>query len=366
MSSKPAKKIIDFKFKLDEALKDYMIKQLDKTRFNPRELRLSENGSCPRKRVLRALGYSITHPMTLEDAKNFEKGRAIELWVTNILEQLYPGEIIREFVVNHPYGDPIGEGHVDIVWPSKKLLVEIKAVSEERANQGLPIQDHVDQLMGYLHFKKDPDGKRYYTQGKIIYLIIGRYGITPVEYPVFYVPEKGEALEAEMRDLWVNHVLQEIVPFVPKDAHAKGFPCYWESTDLKGNTCPHYCEFHGHCWTEDSFLDDICTELDDNKELFAEYHRVRETMKALDSENKKLRAQKGVLEARLSRLYEKLGEKKLIAGDIQISRAVIKGRVSYDIKSALECGAVDMEAIKPFMSQSPGYERFTVRKVKQD
>ena len=52
MSSKPAKKIIDFKFKLDEALKDYMIKQLDKTRFNPRELRLSENGSCPRKRVL--------------------------------------------------------------------------------------------------------------------------------------------------------------------------------------------------------------------------------------------------------------------------------------------------------------------------
>lgn len=359
-------KILDFN--LAEQVENYMENQLTASRFNPRELRISENGGCARKRVLRALEYGETHPMTLADAKNFEKGRAIEAWLTDILDKLYPGEINREVIVNHPYGDPIGEGHIDIEWPAKEMLVEIKACSEEKAASGLPLKGHIDQLTSYLHFKKDEDGNRKYHFGVIIYLVLGRYGITPKDFPVFYTEEKGEALEAEMRDVWVNHVLRKDLPLVRKEAHAKGFPCYWE--DRTGNeVTPHFCEFHGHCWTEDSFVDDICTSTDDPEtiKLFDEYEKLKSTMKALDTEQNKFKEKKGVLEARLDRLYNAVGEKKLKAGNVEISRAQIAGRSNIDIKAAIECGVVSELALAPFKpAPSPGYSRFTVKRVKTE
>ncbi|MBS4024025.1 MAG: hypothetical protein KGZ79_16670 [Dethiobacter sp.] len=359
----PSEKIPDFK--LDKILEQYMVDQLTKKKFNYRELRISENGSCGRKRVLRALGRKETHALTLEDARNFEKGRMGEGWIAKVLDELYPGEIHQEVIVKHPYGEPHGEGHADLVWTSKGIVYEVKTVSEEKAAHGLPITGHVNQNMSYQHFLNKEGHK--IRAGEIIYLILARYGVFPVSFPVYYVSEIGDALEEEMRNLWVNHVLRKDVPFVPEDAHPRGFPCYWEGVNLNGEKVPHFCQYHGHCWDlEESFIDEICTNLDDdeNIKLFDEYERIKSTMKALENEQKKLKEKKGVLEARLARLYNKIREKKLQAGAVVISRAQLSGRVTYDTRKAIECGVISPQALEPFKSFSPGYYRFTVKRVK--
>lgn len=351
---------------LAEVLTSYIEFQVTKVKFNPRELRISENGGCPRKRVLRATGAEKTHPMTIADARNFEKGRMGEGWITSVLETLMPGKVEAEVIVKHPYGDPHGEGHADLVCWETGMVYEVKTVSQEKAAYGLPVLEHVNQNMLYQHFLKAAGHKIY--GGEIIYLILARYGIYPRSYPVIYVPDIAAELEEEMRNLWHNHVLPGSVPFVPENAHPKGFPCLWESTELDGTKIQHPCEFHGHCWgLEDSFIDDFHLSLDDPEvlQLFAEYDRLRAVQSSLDGELKRLKGARGPLEEKLAQLFEsRPGEKKLTAGSVTIARSQVNGRVSYDISKAAACGAVSLTALEPFKSSSPPYDKYTVSKAK--
>ncbi|MBT9156936.1 MAG: hypothetical protein DDT37_01933 [Firmicutes bacterium] len=167
----------------------------------------------------------------------------------SVLAKILPGGFIREAICLHPYGDPHGEGHIDIEYPTDNLLIEVKTTSEEKAAYGLPVAAHVTQMQSYLHFHRDAAGRQY-EHGGILYLILRRHGIHPAWYPVNRVPDAGNAIEALMHNLWHDHVLRGTVPFVSQAAHPKAFPCSWDSKDTDGKTIAHPCEYWGHCWSE--------------------------------------------------------------------------------------------------------------------
>jgi hypothetical protein len=345
-------------------LDTYMESQLHVGKFNPRELRLSENEGCARRRVMRCLQKEQTHPLTIHDARNFEKGRAGEMWVENILAKALPGGIIREAICLHPYGDPHGEGHIDIEYPTGNLLIEVKTTSEEKAAIGLPISSHVTQMQSYLHFHRDANGNQY-NHGGILYLVLRRYGIYPVWYPVNRVPEKGNAIEALMQNLWHNYVLKGIVPYVSQTAHPKAFPCMWESKD--GNkTVAHPCEFWGHCWN-DGDIDTALTNINiptetEQAELLQKYETLRSEYSAGEQQQKAIKIAKDELEEQLNDLFDLRNTDKLTAGGIIVSRKYSPGRTSWDIPHALQCGAVTAAALEPFKRIGDGYMRFTVKK----
>jgi hypothetical protein len=340
---------------------DHMIAGLTTKKFNHRELRLSENNSCQRRRVLRCLGFAETHPLTLDAARNFEKGRAGEMYAETVLDKAFPGQIRREVIVPHPFGDPHGEGHIDIEIKDVGL-VEIKTVSEEKANSGLPVEDHIFQMQSYLHFYNRPGIGRY-ASGEILYLVLERYGIRPISFPVRYDPARGAAIEALMADTWYNYVLAEKLPNVPKEYGAKGFPCYWEMKNSNGQCSPQYCQYHGHCWDEASFIDNIPAIVNEAEmaQLFEKYWDLTQKYKSLNEDAEAAKAEKKEIESSLSSIFDNLGEKRISADGITISRAVVAGRTSYDINSAILCGVVDMRTLEPFAKQSNGHERYTIK-----
>lgn len=342
----------------------YMESQLRVGKFNPRELRLSENEGCPRRRVLRCLEREPTHPLTIHDARNFEKGRAGEMWVENILAKALPGGIIREAICLHPYGDPHGEGHIDIEYPTGNLLIEVKTTSEEKAATGLPISAHVTQMQSYLHFHRDAAGKQY-DHGGILYLILRRYGIYPVWYPVNRVQDTGNAIEALMHNLWHDHVLRGTVPYVSQAAHPKAFPCSWDSKE-GGTTIAHPCEYWGHCWTGDDIDNalaniNVPTEIE-QAALLQSYAALRDEYSAGEQQQKLVKAAKDEAEEHLNDLFDLRNTDKLIAGGIIVSRKHNPGRITWDVPIAIQCGAVTAAALAPFKRQGEGHTRFTIKK----
>lgn len=353
---------------LAHILDTHMEQQLRVGKFNPRELRLSENEGCPRRRVFRCLEQEQTHPLTLHDARNFEKGRAGEMWVEAALSKALPGGFIREAICLHPYGDPHGEGHIDIEYPTGKILIEVKTTSEEKAAYGLPVPAHVTQMQSYLHFHRDAVGKQY-DHGGVLYLILRRHGIHPAWYPVNRVPDAGSAIEALMHNLWHNHVLRGTVPFVSQAAHPKAFPCSWDSKGPDGKTIAHPCEYWGHCWNEgdiDASLADASAISEvEQAEMLKKYASLRDEYSAGEAQQKTLKSAKNEFEEQLNDLFDLRNADKLIAGDIIVSRSRTAGRTTWDVPTAIQCGAVKAAALEPFKKDSEGYTRFTVKTVKK-
>jgi hypothetical protein len=114
--------------------------------FDPREIRLSAAGGCPRKQTLRILGYPADEPDT-QQLSIFQTGHYWEDYIAQLWESRYPGQVQRQVPVDTKYGT----GHIDIWVEPLRHLVESKTTKAAR-RADLPLAEHVDQVHLYLHF----------------------------------------------------------------------------------------------------------------------------------------------------------------------------------------------------------------------
>jgi CRISPR/Cas system-associated exonuclease Cas4 (RecB family) len=205
-------------------------------RFPSSELRLSETGDCPRKRVLLAIGAQPTHHLPEESLRTMETGRLWEEWLVARIRETVKF-IDTQVVVETPYG---ATGHIDIVVaaPDGWVIVEVKAVSQWAKE--LPDPRHVAQVQAYLHFWGRHHGV---TRAQIVY-IHRETGGGPFPYDIEYSPAMGQAIEEALAELRAMVEAQR-VPDIPAEMERDKFPCYFRT-----KTHEVHCQFYGHCWGE--------------------------------------------------------------------------------------------------------------------
>lgn len=327
-------------------------------KFDPTEFRLSESGACPRKRVMRALGYE-GRAIAEDDVATFEEGNLMEDFLARILEERYLGRVERQVAVPVVGPDlPPCEGHADfVIWlgedrPPYPVVVECKTVNRRSAMFGLPKEEHVLQVQAYLHFGWFGASAVQAEQAEIVYFLKGRK-LDWCTFPVTYNPDVGYKIEDELRYLW-QCVQEGAVPPIP-DGHAEdAYPCFWTN---KEEGTEHPCEFHHHCWQEAKA---------EAKAVVVDPELLRQYAEAKLDYSRLTQTAEQVKEEQLRPLEEKLaaalGGKSgvLEVGGVKVKGSLCQGRVTYDVNKAILAGAVSENALSPFRQQGDPYWRWTV------
>lgn len=224
---------------VSQAVQTYYAKARE-PKFDPTELRLSETGDCPRKRVLKALGFEPTHPISDEALRTMEAGKMWEDWLIGRICAEWP-DVETQVVVETPYG---ASGHIDalLLGPvdPAPLIVEVKAINQWTPSHTLPKPEHLDQVMAYLHFYGRQHGIRH---GLLVY-IHRENGAGPFEHPITYDPEHGERIERDLAALRYTIDFGEGIG-TPEGMVADRFPCSWTSRTGGG-----HCIYYGRCWAK--------------------------------------------------------------------------------------------------------------------
>ncbi len=320
-------------------------------KFDPKELRLSEVGACPRMQVLRALGY--TGHQNKEVAGLFESGHVWEEWAVNLLRRRFadgmpgrPGD--PQQVVIAPYG---AVGHIDFWSPSEKLIVECKCVRIGAKSMGLPKKENIKQVQAYLHYFR-PDAR-----AEILY-VFREDPRQSVAYPVRYNPGIGREIEAHLKRLRESIDAGEI-PERPYGSPMT-FPCFYSTKDYDV-----YCPFHVKCWedfqgpevgTLDPEDPEAGRKVEEYLAVLAQRKDLQEMMNALDDNKKGMERAIGH--------YMPAGEEKarLAYGGTILTRTMVN-TTTYDVKKAIQAGAISAEAVEPFKKPS-SYYRWTVSRDK--
>jgi hypothetical protein len=202
-------------------------------KYDPRELRLSETGDCPRKRVLKAQGKPVTHQSSDDALRTMETGNLWEHWLAERIGAVTP--ILPQVVVTTPYG---ASGHIDLLAriDGQELILEIKAVSQW--TKVLPDPRHVQQVQAYLHFYGRQNG---ISRAQLLY-IHRENGAGPFIHPITYDPAEGERIERELQALRVT-IDAGADCQIPDGMQADQFPCSWSSRTGGG-----HCAYYGYCW----------------------------------------------------------------------------------------------------------------------
>lgn len=337
------------------------LQEVLESRFDPREWRMSELGSCHRRHVMRVLGYDAD-PHSEETAAYFERGNILESWLVEQFRKQFPRRIRTQVEVLGPGCT----GHIDLYFPAEALIVEVKTANEAAEKFGLPKEEHLWQVQAYLHFgRRDgirlngrdmrlPDNAR----AEIVYFLLGRH-LRHVVYPVTYHPGIGDEIEQRLLRL------QEMaragkVPPIPADYAADRYPCSWRGGEVR-------CQFYRYCWGGAQEAAPV-GEAPDAERLFREYADTRARHGAISDQLKAVKEQLGYLEEQLEDIFRahQVDKGALVAGSVQISRTPVAGRVSYDLQAAELAGAIDLKTLEPWKTQSSGYVRWSVKEVRSN
>ena len=310
-------------------------------KFDPREIRLSEAGLCPRKQTLRALGYDADEPdersLSIFESGDEHEDRIVALWA-----ERFPRRVKRQVPVRTPYG----VGHIDAWIAPIKHIVESKSTTEKSLKR-LPMEHHIAQVTLYQHFWGNARG----ATAEISYRVkeSGQVLSCPVEYD----ERRALNLIANLVEIQgAIEMTQEPLP-VPDDYTAFSFPCAWAT-----GRCP----FWQHCWGGAQ------TEVQKKKVVAKvpqlagdaqEYLTLRQRRQALEGQVEIMKSREDVLENGFAAVLDHNEASALVAGHILIGRSKIPGRISYDGEAMVEAGVITTEAIAPFIKVSAGYDRWT-------
>lgn len=200
----------------------------------PRTLDLAETGECPRKRVLRALGATVTRLMPEEAQRAAEAGRMWEQWL--IVRMQETGKVYDFYRPIEGLDGVVGWVGLVMEEAGVRIPVHVKAVSQWAKN--LPDPRHVDPVMAILHFYGRPRG---ITRAELAY-IQRETGAVTLVVPIDYDPARGEAIQAELQGLRQAVDAGEAPP-VGGDKAPNAFPCWY-----KAKAYEVHCPYWGHCW----------------------------------------------------------------------------------------------------------------------
>lgn len=318
-----------------------------KSKFDPKEFRLSESGACPRKRVARVLGLPAGENTT-EDAEYFERGNVNEQWIVQMFREQFPRRCRTQVEVKTPFGDV---GHIDITFPAERRVIEVKSVS--LGAKELPRPEHVRQLMAYLHWWVDSKGNRKADSGEIVYVKWGA-GLKAEAYPVLYDPGMAREIEEELR-LLHQYAGRGELPAIPEGHKPERYPCAWRNKagEVK---CP-YWEL---CWQDAATVPAVdAPEVADTLER---YFDLQETLSALKTSTREVEGAIDLLRQRVAVVLDAHGADSAKAGRYTVKRTKVPGRTTYDITAALKANVIATEQLAPFTKVSDGYERWTIKR----
>lgn len=319
-------------------------------KFDPREIRLSEAGQCPRRQTLRALGYVPTPP-TLREMAIFETGHLAEERIAALWAAQFPapGQLQREVEVRTEFG----VGHIDLWVDPIAHLVECKTTTEKRLKD-LPLPSHVAQVTLYLHFWGNARG----ATAEIAYLLKETGEIR--SYPVTYDRQAARDLIVGLMEVQAAIAMLRAPLPIPDDYQATQYPCAWHTPEGLRR-----CGFWDHCWgsqvattTEKHAVVAVAPPLAEDVQ---EYARLRLQQQALEAQVDVIKVRRSALEAGFAELLAERQADALRAGDITLKRTVIPGRATTDLKAALADGVVTEDALKPYQKTGAPSARWTVR-----
>ena len=321
------------------------------SKFNPKEIRLSEAGQCPRRQTLRALGFVATPP-TLREMAIFEAGHRAEEEITEMWEAQFPGQTEREVEVHTEYG----VGHIDLWIPPIQHIVECKTTTEKRLGS-LPLSSHVAQVTMYLHFWGNDRG----ATAEIVYKIKETGEMK--SFPVAYNRQLARELIVGLMEVQAAiQISQEPLP-IPDEYQATSYPCAWYTPQGLRR-----CGFWEHCWgsqaTTTTEKKDVVAVVPPLAADVQEYAKIRTQQQALEAQIDLIKVRRSALEAGFRDILTDRQADVLRAGDLAIKRTTIAGRTTTRLSDAIADGVIDPDAIKPYQSTGDPYDRWTVRKPK--
>ena len=318
--------------------------------FDPREIRLSEVGQCPRRQTLRILGYPAEAP-TDQQLAIFDTGHRIEDFVYRLWATRYPRRVLRQIRVKTPYGT----GHIDLWVPPERKIVEVKSTTRARIAD-LPLDSHVDQLHMYQYYW----GAQRRAVLELAYVVKETGEILPfqISYDVAHARQLVANLIAVQG---AAEMTREPLP-VPAEYTAFRYPCSWGA---------ERCAFWTHCWGPDAVAPEgsgqekvvVAVAASFAPDL-AEYQTLRQQRSALLAQADTLKEHIEVLEEGFESFLVAHGATVLKAGPFRLRRTVVPGRVSYDARAALDAGVVSETDLAPFKKTGAGYTRWTVSQKK--
>lgn len=315
--------------------------------FDPREVRLSEAGQCPRRQTLRALGYPAAPPTDRELAV-FAAGHHWEDALAALWEDRFPFGVQRQV----PVVTPFGTGHIDLWVEPIRHLVEGKTTTEKH-RADLPFASHVDQVTLYLHFFGQARG----ATAEIAYVIKETGEI--VSCPVAYDADRAQ--ELHFRLLVVQDAIRRGEPLpVPEEYEATRYPCAWHTPQGLAR-----CGYWATCWGSrwQAAPDPAVLEAPALAADAAEYARLRQELQALDTQVAIRKARREQLERAFAQILDAHGARTLVAGGVRLTRTPVPGRPTWDVPAALAAGAVTAEALAPYRRDGRGYDRWSVREA---
>ncbi len=344
---------------LRDLLKDGLPRNLilripDGTRFDPREIRLSEAGGCPRRRAAAHAGLVEPEETTEWNGGYFLRGRLAEMVIRTAFASRFPSRCRYEVPVHHPWGT----GHADLWFPAEKLLLEIKSATTDASGgtPDLPRAWHLAQLQAYLHFLRDPAGHRRTEHAILCYILLGQR-VSWRMFPVLYRPEVGAQIESTLTDIHrraTNGTALD-APQHP-DASAYGPPCVLRSAHGDFTRCPLW----DHCWT--GIKRDETIEADPElSALITEYAALYREKKAAEAEAEQADRLMKTMQEKLEAAYAALDAKRVRAAGVTITRSPRNGRKSIDTEAAIAAGAIEAAALEPFTSNGNPYVTWLVR-----
>ncbi len=312
--------------------------------FHPGELRLSEVGRCKRAQVLRVLGYEAKE-FNETTAGYFEGGNIHEDYVVNLYRKAEI-EIEQQITVPTPYG---ATGHADIDLPDG-TIVEVKYVGKSSFENGIPKDEHIWQVMAYLHFL----GRK---QGELVY--VTSHPLRCRAIPVYYTEEAGQQIEATLSELR-ECIDTETLP--PIEFEPDAYPCSWFDQNER-QTCPYFEHCHANTYdllfpvtAEDAMLD-----------LIQDYVEVKAKIAECEASVKELDKRKKDIERLLHEQCNELGSENFDAGAYKLRRVTVKGRQDIDWSAACKTGAIPAEVMDRltdgYRKDKSGYSYFLLREA---
>jgi len=314
------------------------------TPFDPRDIRLSEAGQCPRRQTLRALGTPAAPP-TARELAIFAAGHWIEDRLLAHWEARYPGQVQKQVEVHTPFGT----GHIDGYVEPLRHLVECKTTTAKHRGD-LPFASHVDQVTLYLHFW----GNARQATAEIAYYLKDTGEVVSV--PVAYDPARAQALLRSLAAVQVAITLTRTPLPIPAGYAPTRYPCGWETPDGPGR-----CPFWTACWGAAApATADAPAEAPALAETAAAYATLRAQLQAARAHVRTLQDALAPYEAAFAAACDAAGTDTLQAGPYRIRRTAVPGRATIDWDAAVAAGAADPAALAPFTRTTAGYTRWTL------
>lgn len=323
--------------------------------FDSRELRLSEVGACPRFRAAKAAGRVDAAALApdLWDAGYFERGRIAERWVADLFRQAFPRRCRHEVEVRHPWG----VGHIDLWFPAERLVVEIKSatVGSDGTFPQLPRDSHLLQVQAYLHYFRGADGERRTDRALLLYVLLG-HRVDFRAYPLRYSPAIGARIEAELAEI-ARHAERGTLPPVPEGYSPFAFPCAWSSPRGERGRCPLF----DLCWGGRADAEEATRAEGELRRLIDEYADLHRRKKAAEQQAALLEGMLDDLRPRLDAAFTAMGVRKAATDAAVITRSEVRGRRRVNLDAAVKAGAVDEQALAPFVEVGEPSVRWLVR-----